>query len=102
MYYAKNFNVIEVVVATFDPDDAQNIQESKTLLETAGMKESFLFINGNFSCISSTITRLEERGLQLSSSVSLINGVLDELKSLQSDAYSAKSMFCLKTKDLEN
>ncbi|XP_042206680.1 uncharacterized protein LOC121855674 [Homarus americanus] len=44
----------------------------------------------NFACISSTITRLEERGLLLSLAISLVNGVLDELKSLQSDAYYGK------------
>ncbi|KAK3895413.1 hypothetical protein Pcinc_000865 [Petrolisthes cinctipes] len=90
MYYGKNFDVIEAVIATFDPEEAQRIQESKILLETEGMKESLLFIATNFACISSTITRLEERGLLLSSAISLVNGVLDELKSLQSDAYYGK------------
>ncbi|KAK3895823.1 hypothetical protein Pcinc_000438 [Petrolisthes cinctipes] len=89
-YYGKNFDVIEAVIATFDPEEAQSIQESKILLETEGMKESLLFIATNFACISSTITRLEERGLLLSSAISLVNGVLDELKSLQSDAYYGK------------
>ncbi|KAG7161008.1 CGG triplet repeat-binding protein 1-like 5, partial [Homarus americanus] len=78
------------VIATFDPEEAQSIQESKILLETEGIKESLLFIATNFACISSTITRLEERGLLLSSAISLVNGVLDELKSLQSDAYYGK------------
>ncbi|KAG7161110.1 CGG triplet repeat-binding protein 1-like 11 [Homarus americanus] len=89
-YYGKNFDVIEAVIATFDPEEAQSIQESKILLETEGIKESLLFIATNFVCISSTITRLEERGLLLSSAISLVNGVLDELKSLQSDAYYGK------------
>ena len=65
-------------------------EESKDLLETAGMKESLLFIAANFSCLSSTITRLEECGLQLSSTISLVDGVLDELKTLKDDAYSVK------------
>ncbi|KAG7165026.1 hypothetical protein Hamer_G004775 [Homarus americanus] len=86
----RSFDVIEAVIATFDPEEAQSIQESKILLETEGIKESLLFIATNFACISSTITRLEERGLLLSSAISLVNGVLDELKSLQSDAYYGK------------
>ncbi|KAK3865361.1 hypothetical protein Pcinc_029029 [Petrolisthes cinctipes] len=90
MYYGKNLDVIEAVIVTFDPEEAQTIQESKIFLETEGMKESLLFIATNFACISSTITRLEERGLLLSSAISLVNGVLDELKSLQSDAYYGK------------
>ncbi|KAG7161425.1 hypothetical protein Hamer_G014068 [Homarus americanus] len=89
-YYGKNFDVIEAVIATFDPEEAQSIQESKILLETEGIKESLLFIAMNFACISSTITRLVERGLLLSSAISLVNGVFDELKSLQSDAYYGK------------
>ena len=48
-----------------------------------------LLIAANFSCISSTITGLEEKG-QLSSAISLVNGVIDELKNVQSDVYSAK------------
>ena len=60
------------------------------LLETEGVKESLLFIAANFPCISSTITRLEEKGQLLSSAISVVNGVIDELKSVQSDVYSAK------------
>ncbi|KAG7159059.1 putative CGG triplet repeat-binding protein 1-like 19 [Homarus americanus] len=49
-YYGKNFDVIEAVIATFDPEEAQSIQESKILLETEGIKESLLFIATNFAC----------------------------------------------------
>ena len=70
------------MVSGFDENEAKRIKEAKTLLEKESVKSDLAFIKCHLSFLPLAITRLEESGLTLISSVSILHEVKEKINSI--------------------
>ena len=82
MYYATNLEKVTEVVVALDETEAQSIVECKKLLENYEIKLSLSFIAANFATLSTTIEKLETRGLSLETAISSIEAVKNKFERL--------------------
>lgn len=69
MYYADNFEAVQSVVDSFDPESAQSIQEAQKLMNLPTLKRELAFIKTNYSCITAALTSLQGQGIPLAVSI---------------------------------
>lgn len=82
MYYATYLEKVTKVVVALDETEAQSIVECKKLLENYEIKLSLSFIAANFATLSTTIEKLETRGLSLETAISSIEAVKNKFETL--------------------
>ena len=70
------------VIETLNPDDATAIDMAKTLFSNSEIEGQLAFIKANFSSLTQGITRVQEKGASLESSLTLVNKIASDLKSV--------------------
>ena len=89
-YYSKHFQKFEEIVMKLDKSQAVCIEECQQVLQNDEVVTSLSVIASTFSILSSSIKKLETRGLPLLDSVELINNVESELCKLYDKRYYKK------------
>ena len=94
-YYSNHLEEVTNAIMSFDKTEAQSIVECRELLDNVEMKVSLGFIANQFAMLSSTIEKLETRGLSLETAVGYITQVKEKLEKMYDTTYSAKLMSVL-------
>lgn len=89
-YYSAHLEEITRVIMEFDETEAQSIAECKEILNNVELKHSVAYIATKFTMLSTTINKLETRGLALESAVDCINKVEKNLQKMYDTAYFNK------------
>ena len=89
-YYVKHFEDVASVVMSLNAEESCTIKECQELLNRYDLKISLASINSSFSIISSTIEKLETRGLPIASIFTHMNNVEEALQSSYNDIYLQK------------
>lgn len=89
-YYAKHFEEIYQVFMSFDGEDSRSVKECQDLLQNVQLKTGLVFISSTFSIITSTIAKLETRGLPISTVFQLMDSVEQTLKNTSDQSYHQK------------
>ena len=76
MYYASHFETLKSTVNCFDSAYSQSVQTAQLLFQDEDLKLNLIYISSNFLVLPSTITKLEQRGLPLSTAVK-VKGNMD-------------------------
>ena len=82
LYYSTHLEKVREVVGSFNANNAQYIAESQKLLNNVELKYTLSFISSNFYIISSTIKKLEIRGLDLKTTINLLELLEINLKKM--------------------
>lgn len=77
-YFADNFDKLKTFVNELH-EDAISIQTTKTLLQSASLPTSLIFISTHFGDLPQSITQLEKNGLPLSDSIQIIEALNQRL-----------------------
>lgn len=85
VYYCDNFQTVKCVVDSLEAQDARAIQIVQELFSDSEMKGRLAYIKANFGSLSSTITRLQERGVTLQKMIALVKTTEDALENVCGD-----------------
>lgn len=72
VYYCDYFQLVKRVVDSLEAQDARAIQIVQELFSDSEMQGRLAYIKANFGSLSTTITRLQERGVTLEKMISLV------------------------------
>ena len=79
-YYANNYEIIKIVVNSFDKQDSLAIKNARKIFQETNLEEELIFITSNFISIKNTIANLESKGLKLTESIDLVEDQIQILK----------------------
>ena len=82
-YYAKNFDIIETVINTFDSNDAICIKKAKNHLKNPELKGQLAYLLSNFQFVTEIQTLIQAKNLMLSNAIALIEDFESKLNSVQ-------------------
>lgn len=81
LFYAKNYHQVKSILQILNADEALSIERAQQLIESASLEADLAFIAAHLSLLPTILTRLEESGLPLPKSLS----VLEEAKTVIHD-----------------
>ena len=83
-YYHKNYEAIINTIKKFNPKEAKSIQKAQELFQDNALKEDLNYVYSNFSIISTTITKLQESNVPITTSLNLIDQLKADIENLKS------------------
>lgn len=83
IYYANNFEKVRTFLNELDPSEAKSIKKAQDAIKVPNLKTQLAFIKSNFSCIVSSITKLQKNGMQLEESLEIVEAVGEKLKQMR-------------------
>lgn len=90
IYYSTHFDKIKTIVYSFDSNDSENIRLAQETLNSSTIKRDLAYIQANFSCIVTALTKLQCRGVTLNESIETFEVVGRALNSLRDKKYLRK------------
>ncbi|TRY80736.1 hypothetical protein TCAL_04341 [Tigriopus californicus] len=81
-FYSKHLSELEPVINSFDSEAARNISEVKALMAKDSLKADLAFIETHLSFLATSIAQLEEAGLTLHNSLSIVSMTQDKINSI--------------------
>jgi len=81
LYYCKHFEIIKQVIDMLDKNDAESIKKCKQILKSNNLEANLSFIMSNYGFISTSITRLETKGMPLTESIKIIKTTKESIHS---------------------
>lgn len=90
-YYSENIQSIRNVFMVLN-DDSASILKVKNILADKQLDTNLVCIKGNFGMISKSITQLEARGLKLVDSINIVNKIIDEMNTINTQSKTIKSV----------
>ncbi|KAL4113266.1 hypothetical protein QTP88_016925 [Uroleucon formosanum] len=81
LYYCKHFEIIKQVIDMLDENDAESIKKCKQILKSNNLEANLAFIMSNYGFISTSITRLETKGMSLTESIKIIKTAKESIHS---------------------
>ncbi|KAL4097236.1 hypothetical protein QTP88_022042 [Uroleucon formosanum] len=94
LYYCKHFEIIKQVIDMLDENDVESIKKCKQILKSNNLEANLAFIMSNYGFISTSITRLETKGMSLTESIKII-------KTAKESIYSANVGGCAQAKAID-
>jgi hypothetical protein len=82
IYYSTNFDAFRSVVDAFDGEDAAAIEATQALLQKNQVRNDLAFIASHLHNLSTTITKLEERNLPLTSALEIFQAEVERIESI--------------------
>lgn len=90
-YYSENIQSIRNVFMVLN-DDSASILKVKNILADKQLDANLVCIKGNIGMISKSITQLETRGLKLVNSINIVNKIIDEMNTINTQSKTIKSV----------
>lgn len=79
----KKDDVVDRNANMFAMDLTQSIKKAQDAIKVPNLKTQLAFIKSNFSCIVSSITKLQKNGMQLEESLEIVEAVGEKLKQMR-------------------
>lgn len=89
-YFADHFEEIKSVVNAISADEAQSVEMAQIEFNRNDIKPKLSVLKSSFSILPGAITKLEETGLSLKDSVSLVQQIVEQIGTIQPRKYHTK------------
>lgn len=90
LYYCKYYDKIRDVINMLDSNDALSIKVSKKNLVKEHVQNNLVYITSNFKVLSESILKLQTKNMPLAESLSIVDNVQTQLKSVQGEPAGKK------------
>ena len=81
-YYCENLGIIRKIIEKLDADDAISIKEAQKYVSKDGIERDLAYIKSNFSILTVSITKLQEKELPLADALNIFENVEREFQTL--------------------
>jgi len=85
IFYAQNYDAVKKVLDKLDPEQAISIEKAQDIIENASLQADLSYIDANLSFLPDILKQLEEQGLSLERSLSLMKEAKTKVGEMQGE-----------------